>query len=50
MGPLFPKCPQHHLYHPYEILAEMGSKFIIDGYLDNREMNHFFKRLDLIES
>ncbi len=41
----FPSCPTHHLYHPYEIMAELGMIFIMDGSSGNKQIDYFYRNL-----
>lgn len=44
----FQECSPHHLYHPYEIQADTGAKYLIDGKTKNPRLdgwwNSFFLR------
>ena len=40
----FPTCPPHHLYHPYEIMAELGMMFIMDGTSGNTDVDNFYNK------
>jgi hypothetical protein len=42
----FPTCPTNHLYHPYEIMAELGMKYIIEGTSGNKDIDHFYHNLN----
>ena len=47
-GDSFPECSPSHMYHPYEILADTGAKYIIFGKTKNQTLDlwwkHFFSR------
>ena len=40
-----PECPSHQLYHPYEIMAELGAKYLMEGSCDNSNVDSFYKHL-----
>ena len=46
----FPSCPQHHLYHPYEILAELGAIFLTTGKSGDPGIDDFFRQLQEIRN
>jgi hypothetical protein len=46
----FPSCPRHHLYHPYEILAELGAIFLTTGKSGDMGIDDFFRELQEIRN
>lgn len=44
----YPTCPKNHLYHPYEILAELGAMFLVDGTSGNRQIDDFYNKLTVL--
>ena len=50
LGDRFPSCPEHQLYHPYEIMAEMGMMYLMDGTSGDEEIDNFYRDLSLLTS
>ena len=44
----FPTCPLDHLYHPYEIMAELGALFVINQSSGNIYIDHFYQQLSTV--
>lgn len=44
----FPSCPSHHLYHPYEIMAELGMMWVLEGTSSNKEIDNFYSNLSKV--
>lgn len=42
----YPTCPKHHLYHPYEILAELGAMYVTDGTTGDHNIDLFYGELE----
>jgi hypothetical protein len=42
---LFPTCPPSQLYHPNEILAELGSKYMLQGTCGDKNIDGFFNSI-----
>jgi hypothetical protein len=42
----YPTCPKHHLYHPYEILAELGAIYLTSGNTGDPKIDNFFQSLE----
>lgn len=46
-GQYFPECSPNHMYHPYEILADTGAKYIVYGKTENKTLDMFWTRFFL---
>jgi hypothetical protein len=45
LGNRFRKCPSNHLYHPHEILAELGADYLMDGTTGSKRFDGFYQTL-----
>ena len=41
----FHSCPQHNLYHPHEILAELGADYLVQGTSGSSVFDGFYRKL-----
>lgn len=39
-------CPMGHRYHPYEILAELGAHYLMQGTSGSSEVDHLYRSLE----
>lgn len=46
-GDDFKECSRHHMYHPYEIQADTGAKFLISGKTKNPRLDSWWNRFFL---
>ena len=47
LGKKYPTCPLSQLYHPYEIMADMGADFILKGTCGNSKIDSFYKHFKI---
>lgn len=45
LGKRFPMCPSSNLYHPHEILAELGANYLMEGTTHSSVFDKFFQIL-----
>jgi hypothetical protein len=48
LNALFPTCPPSQLYHPNEILAELGAKYMLEKSSGDINIDKFFKNLSTL--
>lgn len=42
---IFPECDRSQCYHPHEIFADLGARYILNGHLKTKLINNFFNDL-----